>query len=304
MKYILKSSAVLLAILLLHSCNFEKRLYRSGYYNSSVEKIKSHSAVKQTPKFYSESLIQEDASASAVPEAPAPNTIQNIKELQLEYKVSGLHEKNLKPKTERTHKTQALPKVKKKKTLDNEKTPSDVKMLLLIAVGSVLTALFYGLFSLSNILWAANTFFILTPFAIIGIWIFALLLFTKYRDTALSNESDQKQKKERIITKRKAFLLAGFLGIFGAHRFYLGYTEIGILEMLTLGGFFVLFFIDLIRIKNGMLKPKKGDYDQDDSTYTKHKKKAEQTNTQKFIKIALLISFVALIILLGFGIFL
>ena len=46
----------------------------------------------------------------------------------------------------------------------------------------------------------------------------------------------------------------------------------GILEMFTLGGFFVLYFIDLIRIKTGKLKPVKGNYDPEGITYNKPKK--------------------------------
>jgi len=45
-----------------------------------------------------------------------------------------------------------------------------------------------------------------------------------------------------------AFLLAFFLGGLGVHRFYLGYTGIGIAQLLTLGGCGIWALIDIIRI--------------------------------------------------------
>lgn len=49
-----------------------------------------------------------------------------------------------------------------------------------------------------------------------------------------------------------AALLAFFLGVFGAHRFYVGKTGTGILTILTFGGFFGLWpMIDLILIVVG-----------------------------------------------------
>jgi len=58
-----------------------------------------------------------------------------------------------------------------------------------------------------------------------------------------------------------AVLLAFFLGALGIHRFYLGYTGIGIIQLLTLGGFGIWALIDFIRILVGDLKPKGGDYE-------------------------------------------
>ncbi len=58
-----------------------------------------------------------------------------------------------------------------------------------------------------------------------------------------------------------ALLLALFVGILGIHRFYLGYTTIGIIQLLTLGGLGIWAFIDLILIITGDLKPKTGDYE-------------------------------------------
>jgi hypothetical protein len=57
-----------------------------------------------------------------------------------------------------------------------------------------------------------------------------------------------------------ALLLCIFLGGIGIHRFYLGYTWQGVVQLLTLGGCGVWALIDLIRIITRDLKPKDGDY--------------------------------------------
>ena len=57
-----------------------------------------------------------------------------------------------------------------------------------------------------------------------------------------------------------AILLAFFLGVLGIHRFYLGYTWQGIVQLLTLGGFGIWALIDFIRIIIKDLEPKDGSY--------------------------------------------
>ncbi|OUJ75649.1 hypothetical protein BXP70_05125 [Hymenobacter crusticola] len=57
-----------------------------------------------------------------------------------------------------------------------------------------------------------------------------------------------------------ALVLAILVGGLGIHRFYLGYTGIGIVQLLTLGGCGIWALIDLIRIITGDLKPKGGEY--------------------------------------------
>jgi TM2 domain-containing membrane protein YozV len=57
-----------------------------------------------------------------------------------------------------------------------------------------------------------------------------------------------------------ALILVVLLGGLGIHRFYLGYTGIGIAQLLTLGGCGIWALIDLVRIITGDLKPKGGDY--------------------------------------------
>lgn len=58
-----------------------------------------------------------------------------------------------------------------------------------------------------------------------------------------------------------AAVLAFFLGGLGIHRFYLGYTWQGIVQLLTGGGFLIWALIDFIRICMGKLEPKDGSYD-------------------------------------------
>lgn len=71
------------------------------------------------------------------------------------------------------------------------------------------------------------------------------------------DEDDQTEEgKSQII----ALILVLLVGIIGAHRFYLGYTGIGIIQILTLGGCGIWTLIDLIMIITGDLKPKDGDY--------------------------------------------
>jgi hypothetical protein len=59
-----------------------------------------------------------------------------------------------------------------------------------------------------------------------------------------------------------ALLLVILVGGLGIHRFYLGYTWQGIVQLLTLGGCGIWALIDLIRIITGDLQPKDGSYDQ------------------------------------------
>ena len=52
-----------------------------------------------------------------------------------------------------------------------------------------------------------------------------------------------------------AVLLCFFLGAIGVHRFYLGDTLIGVIQLLTLGGLGVWTLIDFIRLLIGDLGP-------------------------------------------------
>ena len=56
-------------------------------------------------------------------------------------------------------------------------------------------------------------------------------------------------------SKTTAILLCFFLGFFGIHRFYLGYTLIGIIQFLTGGGIVVWALVDFLRLITGSLGP-------------------------------------------------
>lgn len=57
-----------------------------------------------------------------------------------------------------------------------------------------------------------------------------------------------------------AALLCFFLGGLGVHRFYLGYTWQGVVQLLTAGGCGIWALIDFIRILTGDLQPNGGSY--------------------------------------------
>lgn len=64
-------------------------------------------------------------------------------------------------------------------------------------------------------------------------------------------------EKSQIV----ALILAIVVGGLGIHRFYLGYTWQGIVQLLTLGACGIWSLIDLIRIATGDLGPNGGRYD-------------------------------------------
>jgi uncharacterized RDD family membrane protein YckC len=59
-------------------------------------------------------------------------------------------------------------------------------------------------------------------------------------------------------SKSTAFLLCYFLGIFGAHRFYVGRLKTGLLMLLTLGGLLIWWLVDSVLIAAGQFKDKDG----------------------------------------------
>jgi TM2 domain-containing membrane protein YozV len=83
-----------------------------------------------------------------------------------------------------------------------------------------------------------------------------LKLFGKKIATKLTKANGDGSKSQLV-----ALILVIFVGTLGIHRFYLGYTTIGIIQLLTLGGCGIWALIDLIRIITGDLTPKDGGYD-------------------------------------------
>ena len=77
------------------------------------------------------------------------------------------------------------------------------------------------------------------------------------------NRKLEKLEKEASSDDRShiaAILLSLFLGGLGVDRFYLGYIGLGIVKLLTAGGFGIWYLIDLILIILKELTPKFGDY--------------------------------------------
>ncbi len=72
----------------------------------------------------------------------------------------------------------------------------------------------------------------------------------------LSSPAAAAEGKSQVI----ALILVALIGGLGIHRFYLGYTWQGIVQLLTLGGCGIWSLIDLIRIITGDLQPKDGSY--------------------------------------------
>ena len=76
--------------------------------------------------------------------------------------------------------------------------------------------------------------------------------------------------------KTTALILAVLVGGLGIDRFYLGYTGLGILKLLTGGCFGIMWIIDIINIANGSLKPADGS-DYENTTGTAHAAQAQSS---------------------------
>lgn len=84
----------------------------------------------------------------------------------------------------------------------------------------------------------------------------ALKVFNKKIANLGAESASMSGGKSQLV----ALLLVIFLGGLGIHRFYLGYTWQGVVQLLTLGGCGIWALIDLIRIITGDLTPKDGSY--------------------------------------------
>ncbi len=80
--------------------------------------------------------------------------------------------------------------------------------------------------------------------------------FDKQKENLLNSKSLSSSQQVWLV----AILLCFFLGVFGAHRFYVGKIGTGILMVLTLGGLGIWMFIDLIVLIVGKFKNKDGEY--------------------------------------------
>ncbi|MBF0555118.1 MAG: TM2 domain-containing protein [Nitrospirae bacterium] len=64
--------------------------------------------------------------------------------------------------------------------------------------------------------------------------------------------SENESPKSRLV----ALLLCFFLGWAGGHRFYANKIGTGIIMFMTMGGFGIWYFVDLVMISLGALKDK------------------------------------------------
>lgn len=69
-------------------------------------------------------------------------------------------------------------------------------------------------------------------------------------------------------SKTTALILSILVGGLGVDRFYLGYTGMGVLKLLTGGCFGILYIIDIINIATGRLTPADGSGYNEDFTVT------------------------------------
>ena len=93
-------------------------------------------------------------------------------------------------------------------------------------------------------------------------------LYDLLRERVITQEEFDKQK-EKLLNSNSlsssqqdwfvALLLCFFIGIIGAHRFYVGKIGTGVLMVFTLGGLGIWTFIDLILIIVGKFKNKDGE---------------------------------------------
>lgn len=70
----------------------------------------------------------------------------------------------------------------------------------------------------------------------------------------MSDQTGAVSDKQWLVT----LLLAFFLGSLGVHRFYTGYTVIGVVQLLTLGGCGIWALIDIIMIAIGKFTDAQG----------------------------------------------
>lgn len=68
--------------------------------------------------------------------------------------------------------------------------------------------------------------------------------------------------------KTTAIILSALLGGLGVDRFYLGYTGMGVLKLLTGGCFGILWILDIINIATGKLQPADGSGYEGETTST------------------------------------
>ena len=85
-------------------------------------------------------------------------------------------------------------------------------------------------------------------------------VIAQHHSTVVSKITAAKPESKSGKSQIVAAILCFFLGGLGIHRFYLGYTWQGVVQLLTGGGCGIWVLIDFIRILTGDLGPKNGSY--------------------------------------------
>lgn len=278
------------------SCRMEKRLYTGGYYISSARKDKATTPPAETVKTREEKVKSASAATNSdVPLITASAEKQSPDIVSVVIPVIG---ETLSQNSSNGEETTTATPNQARRSQGEKKS----RYFLVASVLTFIASLFFGYFLVAGVPAVAYTIFIFTIFGIIGLWIYGLILKQEIAQEGDSGVQDKKDRESQYYSQTQAMRLAQFLGIFGAHRFYLGYFWMGILELFTLGGFFILAISDYFRIKSSKLRPKEGVYD--NSWQKVAKKNKMETAADKLLRYGLWVSVLAALVLFAFVIFL
>ena len=99
-----------------------------------------------------------------------------------------------------------------------------------------------------------------------------LAKYKKLLDDRVITQEDFDKKKEEILNRNESsglttdntwlvtLLLCFFLGFLGIHRFYVGKSGTGFLQIITIGGLGIWVLVDLIMIVMGKFTDKEGNF--------------------------------------------
>jgi hypothetical protein len=99
-----------------------------------------------------------------------------------------------------------------------------------------------------------------------------LAKYKQLLDDRVITQEDFDKKKEQLLNRNEssglttdntwlvALLLCLFVGFLGIHRFYVGKSGTGFLQIITFGGFGIWVLIDLIMIVTGKFTNKEGKF--------------------------------------------